>query len=41
MGISDYINTSKVNLFVECCIFYVFELSNDLFHILQINTMLS
>lgn len=41
MGVSDYINTGKVNLYVECCGFYVFELLNDLFQILQINTMFS
>lgn len=41
MGVSDYIHTGKVNLYVECCVFYVFELLNDLFHILQINTMFS
>ena len=40
-GVSDYINTNKLNLYAECCIFYVFELLNNLFYILQINTMFS
>lgn len=40
-GVNDYINADKPGPYAEYCIFYVAELLNSLFYILQINTVFS